>query len=433
MHGDVYGGYFRLLFEASQVEQQSQKKKMFSPTKAPAPPPQAATATAAAAKKRRRDISSLANFKHHMYTKGIQDFYAAVEANPILMYPPAGVEEAREHLKLLGVLADTPGGAMAAGITPLPAHGGVSEAAEDTAEKPPHRRDPVDIDQFLRELEDPSAQQSSADHPPPSPTSLAADPQAANTPAAKQSTHHHLADAQQARELQAAATYHRTQLNALVAMFYDFNHTQFVKLPVKQTTELLLRCGREAYAHLSDFENEERNRKNRIISERMSSRKQKEQVAVLMNEGRSDYFDDQLRRAEVANQEQPPTNEYDGFDVEEDADEDMLAHIRNQQNDDMVYSMFPEEQDDDADGGDSRSVDVAGDAFNSDNVTDGPLASTVDFEVSSALDAAADAASATLRVAATVVDDDSHRLTETLFCGVSEAQNDDANDVASEE
>ncbi|CUF00475.1 Hypothetical protein, putative [Bodo saltans] len=410
---------------------------MFSPTKGPAqPPPQ----VAAAAKKRRRDISSFGNFKNHMYLKGMQSFHASVEANPILMYPPTGIEEAREHLKLLGMLADTP-------AVPIPPVAGAREGdtappavvVNDETAVPQHRPEPVDIDQFLRELEDPSAQQSNDQPPiPSSPKAAAAavpgDAATLATPRAHQQHISHYLETSEGRAQTEKANYHRTQLNSLVASFYDFNHTQFVKLPVRQTVELLLRCGREAYAHLADFENEERNRKARIMKERYASRRQKEETAMAMNEGRSDYYDGQLRQAELQQQTLQAemdnnNNSYDQNNNGEDdfeEDDDMLAHIQGQQLDDTVmYSMFPGGDEEDVDEVRHEIHDNAVNAVDDVNRTDddatglvglttNELASTVEFGVS--------APSETLRVAATVVMDSNHtdNLTETLYAGVTE-------------
>jgi hypothetical protein len=406
---------------------------MFSPTKGPAPPPQAA----AAAKKRRRDISSFGNFKHHMYMKGMQSFHATIESNPVIMYPPTGIEEAREQLKFLGMLADTP-------AAPIPAvaagDGSATPTAADEQPAPPQRREPVDIDQFLRELEDPSAQQSN-EHPPP-PSSPQADksaaPAAAITPGGQQQLHRFL-ESSEGRVQTEKANYHRTQLNALVAQFYDFNHTQFVKLPVRQTVELLLRCGREAYAHLADFENEERNRKARILAERVSSKRQRDETTTVMNEGRSDYYDAHLRQAEVQEQSLKAAmdiSQHDGHgnDEEDFEDYDIVAHIQEQQLDDTVmYSMFPGAGDDDEE---FVAVNEATEAAtigldrtpthqsHSDNdittVSTGPLESTVEFNMSSA-------PSETLRVAATNADS-VVTMTETLYAGTTEASREKATE-----
>lgn len=271
-----------------------------------------------------------------MYTKGIQLFHAAVEANPVIMYPPEGVEEAREQLKLLGALTEaaTPAVELGADMpSPVP--------QERTAVRGPEQ---VDIDQFLRELEDPSAQQSRPENASPPPTPQRGDhAKEQRTPRDPATVADRTGGSPRLEEL---ATYHRTQLSALVALFYDFNHTQFVKLPVRQTVELLFRCGKEAYAHLADFENEERNRKRRVWEERLASRAQRHNTAQEMALGRHDFFEEQLRKEE----EKLLTSEHsatglvgNGFSVGDDEyDEALLAEVEMQQkHDEMLYSMFP--------------------------------------------------------------------------------------------
>lgn len=227
-------------------------------------PPRRGGAEAAAkdkgGKKRRRDISSLKVFKEHMYGEGIRRLHAMVEQNPILMYPPPGIDEAREHARIMNLL-ETPQHPAAAAV-PTPPTRGIG-----------------DFDTFLQELE--GAEKT--------PEGAVAGP---NEPAEA-----HAVDP--FSDAYDAATYHHRQLASLVSLFYEFNHTEFVKMPMQQTLDLLMRCGREAYAHVHEFEQEERNRKRRILEERAAVQKQYAFVETQKQAGREAYLESQLEEAEA--------------------------------------------------------------------------------------------------------------------------------------
>jgi hypothetical protein len=50
----------------------------------------------------------------------------------------------------------------------------------------------------------------------------------------------------------------RAKTDALTTLYYEWNHRAFVKIPMRDTLQLLLRVGREKENHLLDFVNQER-------------------------------------------------------------------------------------------------------------------------------------------------------------------------------
>jgi hypothetical protein len=50
----------------------------------------------------------------------------------------------------------------------------------------------------------------------------------------------------------------KAKTEALTTLYYEWNHRAFVKLPMRETQQLLLRIGREKESHLLDFANQKR-------------------------------------------------------------------------------------------------------------------------------------------------------------------------------
>lgn len=313
-------------------------------------PPAALTATA---RKRRRDISSLKVFKDHMYQQGgIASLHKLVEQNPILMNPPPGIEAAREHERLLQILQEHSDGSQARDSHAV--SGRELDGAMPPALQRPER---VDVDEFLRDLEKPADGGAAA-----SPV----DATARDEPA--QDALHSLMSTGQPE----LATYHRKQLASLIALYYEFNHTEFVKLPIKQTTDLLLRCGREAFAHLHEFEQTERARKRRIREQSRDHAEQHVTLSLQKQVGRDEYFDHQLAAAERRHEQLISGTGFD--DDVEDYDRQEYDALLTHQNDQTLYTMFPLGHDDDEDEGVAASgvVDMSSVILSTAELVDAP-------------------------------------------------------------
>lgn len=275
--------------------------------------PSATTDTTAGRKRQRRDITSIKQFKNHLYQHALPQFHAMVERNPTLMYPPAGILEAREQKRLADFLKECEGlsGAVDPNNNSSPNSGdpAVPYGSVRASLYPvqPHQETLAEIHNFLAEydrqeggdnnnnnnnnvipasdaqgVDEPTAAASESPPPPPARPLTEAEKveaqlrarwealqqrrqqqRAANASLPSHEHHqHHYSD-------EDLAKYHHTQLNALIRLFYEFNHNEFVKIPVKQTLDLLARCGRESIAHLTEFELQEREEKKRRREARM--------------------------------------------------------------------------------------------------------------------------------------------------------------------
>lgn len=173
-----------------------------------AAPTGGAAVVAAGSRKRRRDIRGIDRFRQVVYGEnGFPRLHAMVTRNPMLMYPPEGIAAARARM------------AQRAREHPPPADG-EDDALWDLFEQ--RKRAETEAEAGLL----PST--SDAVAAPTTPPSSLVD--------------------------EELAQYHHKQLDAFLKLVYEFNHTTFVKLPMADTVQLLSRCGREAVAHVMEYE-----------------------------------------------------------------------------------------------------------------------------------------------------------------------------------
>ncbi|CBH17339.1 hypothetical protein, conserved [Trypanosoma brucei gambiense DAL972] len=203
-------------------------------------------APVAAKRKRNRDIRGIERFKQVVYSeKGLSRFHAMILRNPILMYPPEGIDDARKIVlaerrgrgrekqresgsvprngddDVLAALGEiTPSGDALAGSTihledglPLSTEGHREGNGTNTAERCPTLTNGIDV-QSTEEI--------------------------------------------QRSNNEALANYHHQQLDTLVGLYYEFNHLTFSKLPMKDTLQMLRRCGRSCMPHVMEFEEKQR-------------------------------------------------------------------------------------------------------------------------------------------------------------------------------
>ena len=243
----------------------------------PAPPqaflpqresPRIATAGEVAGKRKRsRDVAGLQKFKEFIYSKsGFPRLHAMIEQNPILMFPPEGIVAARRQLLP---------GSVCASSHDLP-------VADDV-----HVPDRPMGGQYTGELGDVARRLSENSG---SPTGDSATVEGADPSA--------LLSISRRGKLGELANYHQQQLDVLVKIYYEFNHTALVKLPMRSTMDLLHRCGREAYAHIADWETQLRHAKQQRLEEALQTKSRDEHRSRLMEDGLSSYYDSQLVAAQ---------------------------------------------------------------------------------------------------------------------------------------
>lgn len=200
---------------------------------------------ATAAKKRSRDIRGIERFRQVVYgDKGLPRFHAMVARNAVLMYPPEGMDEARRRVQKK--------------------HEEAARAAceQKQREKPDASRAPMGDDDIFALFEErrvaentPAGDEDRAmacgsDRPLDAVEVNADSGQffpLAGSVGSPSATNGELSD-------QQLANYHHRQLDALIGLYYEFNHLTFMKLPMKDTLQMLHRCGREAVAHTTEFE-----------------------------------------------------------------------------------------------------------------------------------------------------------------------------------
>ncbi|KAG5484049.1 hypothetical protein LSCM1_05903 [Leishmania martiniquensis] len=198
-------------------------------------------AVVAGSRKRGRDIRGLDRFRSVVYGEdGFRRLHAMVARNPLLMYPPDGIEEARARKAALQ---------------------NQLQSALDLRAHEPHLADDGEDDVFAlfearRRAARPSAAgeesgQCACEQRPPL-SSLAA-----------------------IRHDEELATYHHKQLDSYLRLLYEFNHITFVKLPMEDTLQLLSRCGKEAVAHVVEYETQVRLRRQSRIRELSELRQEK--------------------------------------------------------------------------------------------------------------------------------------------------------------
>ncbi|CCW61858.1 unnamed protein product [Phytomonas sp. EM1] len=111
--------------------------------------------------------------------------------------------------------------------------------------------------------------------------------------------------------------YHHKQLDAFLHLLYEFNHMTFVKLPMNDTLQLLSRCGREAVAHITEFEMHQRMKHHTRLRELRTSHEERHRLRSQLMELEEVQAQAELDRVEAAQRELElmevdPLNEGDG-------------------------------------------------------------------------------------------------------------------------
>ncbi|AIN96507.1 hypothetical protein LPMP_130780 [Leishmania panamensis] len=195
-------------------------------------------AVAAGSRKRGRDIRGLDRFRSVVYGEdGFRRLHAMVARNPVLMYPPDGIEAARA--RVLGRKAEL----QSALDRNAHNRGPDGDGDDDDVFALFEARQRAEIDAHrAAEDEDESGQRASEHAPQPS----------------------SLASICHDNEL---ATHHHKQLDSYLRLLYEFNHVTFAKLPMEDTLQLLSRCGKESVAHIVEYETQVRLRRQSRIRE----------------------------------------------------------------------------------------------------------------------------------------------------------------------
>ncbi|CAC9465910.1 conserved hypothetical protein [Leishmania infantum JPCM5] len=196
-------------------------------------------AVAAGSRKRGRDIRGLDRFRTVVYGEdGFRRLHAMVARNPVLMYPPDGIEAARARVMVRK--AELQSQLQSALGHREHNHGPADDGDEDVfALFEARRRAESDARPATEDEEVP--RQPASEHAPP-PSSLAS-----------------------IRQDEELAIYHHKQLDSYLRLLYEFNHATFVKLPLEDTLQLLSRCGKEAVAHIVEYETQVRLRRQSRI------------------------------------------------------------------------------------------------------------------------------------------------------------------------
>ncbi|KAG5509572.1 hypothetical protein JKF63_06277 [Porcisia hertigi] len=191
-------------------------------------------AVAAGSRKRGRDIRGLDRFRTVLYGEdGFRRLHAMVARNPVLMYPPGGIEAARARVLVR------------------------REEVKNQLKSARNRSHVDDGEDDVFALFEARRRAESAAHNAPE---VEEEP---NMPAGEVAPP--LSSLAAAREEAAQATYHHKQLDCYLRLLYEFNHVTFVKLPMEDTLQLLSRCGKESVAHIVEYETQVRlNRQMRI-------------------------------------------------------------------------------------------------------------------------------------------------------------------------
>eukprot|EP00796_Vickermania_ingenoplastis_P004285 gene4285-3101_t len=203
-------------------------------------------------KKRNRDVRGIDKFRQIIYgDNGFKRLRAVAERSTVLMYPPQGVVTARQQQ----LLEDEEAEALV--------HRELQYSAQD-----------IDVEDLLE----------------------------------RKKLHH---DAPHRRAVADVANYHHKQLDCFLKLVYEFNHASLMKLPMTDTLHMLSRCGKEAGAHLTEYEMHARLQRFARIEEIAKLRQQKvelEQRQRTMNAERDamemELAEEQLRLAAAAMQAQ---------------------------------------------------------------------------------------------------------------------------------
>lgn len=169
--------------------------------------------------KRARDARGIDKFKQIIYGEnGFPRLHAMVERNPILMFPPSSAYSSRREWLRRQESIDS----------------AIQEHFDSTVKQkirtthplqsiaPMDSVDVLELVEQRKRLETTTASSSS---------SLESFP-----------------------KLEEVSNYHHKQLDSFLKLIYELNHATLLKMPMNDTLRMLSRCGREAVAHLTEFE-----------------------------------------------------------------------------------------------------------------------------------------------------------------------------------
>ncbi|KPA76458.1 hypothetical protein ABB37_07778 [Leptomonas pyrrhocoris] len=201
----------------------------------------AGPAVAAGSRKRGRDIRGLERFRSVVYGEdGFRRLHAMVARNPVLVYPPEGIEEARA--RVAGRLRAAQEQQQLQDRCNLLSGGGTGKAEVEE-----------DVFALFDERRAAEQQQQQEDTLP-----SATLREAAQQPPLQQQQQQSLSSLAALRRDEELAKNHHKQLDSFLRLLYEFNHVSFVKLPMEDTLQLLSRCGKEAVAHVLEYETQVR-------------------------------------------------------------------------------------------------------------------------------------------------------------------------------
>ena len=199
--------------------------------------------------KRSRDVTSNSVFKDIIFGHdGLAMFLAMIQRNPIIMYPPNDAVEQRELF--LATQHDREEDHKNDGeFTDVDKFFESRRNAEVRQEmekmgsnqQPQHKETFQDVLKRVLAIQHPKggAQMSS------------------KRGASSISVNHAAAS--------VSANYHHQQLDAFVATLFEFNHTSFLRLQLKDTLQLLARCGTEAKTHILELERVQRGAREEAV------------------------------------------------------------------------------------------------------------------------------------------------------------------------
>lgn len=182
--------------------------------------------------KRPRDARGIDKFKQIVYgEKGFRCLHAMVERNPILMFPPRAAWTSRQewlrHQQNIDYAIEEQLNSSRKNKT--------STEGSLIGMAPTEEVDVTELVEKRRRLEVATFSDSS-----------------------------HCLSAVKREEI---AKYHHKQLDTLLKLMYEFNHATLLKMPMSDTLRMLSRCGREAVAHLTEFEMHARFQRGRRLEE----------------------------------------------------------------------------------------------------------------------------------------------------------------------
>lgn len=190
--------------------------------------------------KRARDARGIDKFKQIIYGEnGFPRLHAMVERNPILMFPPSSAcASRREWLRRQETIDSA-----------------IQEHLDSAMQKKIHSvhplrsiapMDSVDVLELMEQRKRLEATTASSSSP------LDSFP-----------------------NLEEVSNYHHKQLDSFLKLVYELNHAALLKMPMHDTLRMLSRCGREAVAHLTEFEMRARLKQAERLEERQKIRSTK--------------------------------------------------------------------------------------------------------------------------------------------------------------